>query len=426
MKSIARFTCSLFIVMLLFSAAASPFAAIAQGYTAYAPPAAARGTTAPAFGDVSAADWFYPYVRSMYERGVMRGVSADRFAPSETFNRAQIIATLFRIHNSRSADRAVDGVNHPFHADVHSGAWYEPYVAWAYVNNISAGASVDFGQAGDIIRRFGPSDAVERQEIAAIMHNYVANMTGLPPDAFASSQWFAFTDREEIIGDAFYIALVWANNNEIIRGRTATAVAPSATATRAEAAAMLSRLINLVENAPPPLADRLPQIPQLPVREAAHAPPDDPLAYNEAQAEQDTHVDVSLDFELRVLELVNQERAVYGIAPLQWHEELGAAARAHSMDMAIRLFFSHTCPSGTSFAIRISGAGISFFTAGENIAMGQRTAEQVVSSWMNSPGHRANILNPGYTHMGVGLYVGTERVSPNVPPYFWTQKFIGG
>ena len=358
------------------------------------------------FTDVNPGDWFYPYVRHMYENRVMRGISSTRFAPQETFSRAQIIATLFRIHHGRPADRTIDPAGpHPFWGDVHIGVWYEPYVAWAYANNLSAGITLDVDPDGRG-RRFGPNDAVERQEIAAIMHNYIANLTGLPRASTATAQWNAFTDRGQIGGDAFYNALRWANNHEIIRGRSATSAAPADTATRAEAAAMLQRLMNVTADAPPPQPGQQPQIPQLPPQ---HQPPGQPNPPPPPPASN------ASPFEQRVLELTNQERARHGLAPLRWNNTLGTAARNHSVDMGTRLFFAHTCPSGRTFLMRGAIA--------ENIAMGQRTPEVVVSRWMESPGHRANILNPALTYLGVGFHLGETRIYPTIPPYFWTQKF---
>jgi uncharacterized protein YkwD len=122
--------------------------------------------------------------------------------------------------------------------------------------------------------------------------------------------------------------------------------------------------------------------------------------------------------EAAVLTLVNKERAKKpGCKPLVADSRLTAAARAHSADMATHNFFDHTTPSGVAFGTRIRKAGYRFSTAGENIASGQRTPADVMKSWMNSDGHRANILNCSYRNLGVGLAYNARRV-----PY-WTQDF---
>ena len=121
-------------------------------------------------------------------------------------------------------------------------------------------------------------------------------------------------------------------------------------------------------------------------------------------------------FEKEVVRLVNEQRAQYGLQPLRENWELSRVARFKSRDMADNRYFSHTSPTyGTPFQM-IRAFGLSFRTAGENIAYGQRTPQAVVNAWMNSSGHRANILNAAYTQIGVG-YVADGN--------YWTQMFIG-
>ncbi|MEU5179011.1 sigma-70 family RNA polymerase sigma factor [Streptomyces longwoodensis] len=118
----------------------------------------------------------------------------------------------------------------------------------------------------------------------------------------------------------------------------------------------------------------------------------------------------------QVLALVNQERKTAGCAPLTTNDRLRDAAQAHSDDMAARDFFDHVNPDGTDPGRRITAAGYRWSTYGENIAKGQQTARSVMTSWMNSPGHRANILNCAFKNLGVGVHRGDGG------PY-WTQDF---
>jgi uncharacterized protein YkwD len=107
--------------------------------------------------------------------------------------------------------------------------------------------------------------------------------------------------------------------------------------------------------------------------------------------------------------MINQERANQGMAALVISSQLTAAARQHSRDMACNNFFSHTGSDGSSPFQRISWAGFSYSAAAENIYGGSSTPQQVFISWMNSPGHRSNMLNPVYTHIGVGyMYTATS------------------
>ncbi|WP_332650146.1 CAP domain-containing protein [Lysinibacillus sp. 54212] len=120
-------------------------------------------------------------------------------------------------------------------------------------------------------------------------------------------------------------------------------------------------------------------------------------------------------FELKVVELTNQERQKAGLAPLSADTPLMNAAREKSQNMKDYNYFSHTSPNLGSPFDRLNALGISYRSAGENIAKGQSTPEEVVKAWMNSQGHRANILNDQYTHIGVG-YVKDGHI--------WTQQFI--
>ncbi|PDZ07729.1 serine protease [Bacillus cereus] len=120
-------------------------------------------------------------------------------------------------------------------------------------------------------------------------------------------------------------------------------------------------------------------------------------------------------FEQRVVELTNAERTKQGLPALQIDTELSKVARIKSEDMQKNNYFDHNSPTYGSPFDMMKKFGISYKSAGENIAQGQRTPEEVVQAWMNSAGHRANILNNGFTHIGVG-YVESGN--------YWTQQFI--
>jgi len=117
-----------------------------------------------------------------------------------------------------------------------------------------------------------------------------------------------------------------------------------------------------------------------------------------------------------VLRLVNVERAKAGCGALTVDSRLAAAAGAHSADMAANKYFSHTGRNGSDVADRVEAAGYTWSSVGENIAKGQPTPAAVMQAWMNSSGHRANILNCRFRNIGIGLaYDGRSPV--------WTQDF---
>jgi uncharacterized protein YkwD len=119
------------------------------------------------------------------------------------------------------------------------------------------------------------------------------------------------------------------------------------------------------------------------------------------------------DLEARIFHLTNEARRKNGLAPLLKDESLAAAARDHSDDMLRRKFFAHENPDGVSIKERIPAYSQSVSRVGENIWGGsgqdysdsRLMARLIVDGWMSSPGHRANILNPDYTHLGVGVSV---------------------
>lgn len=120
----------------------------------------------------------------------------------------------------------------------------------------------------------------------------------------------------------------------------------------------------------------------------------------------------------QVIKLVNQERAKRGLQQLSKNWQLSRVARYKSQDMATKNYFSHTSPTYGSPFTMMQNFGIKFSAAGENIAMGQQTPQAVMNAWMNSPGHRSNILSPAYNQIGVGLAKNKAGVC------YWTQQFI--
>ncbi|WP_374017992.1 CAP domain-containing protein [Paenibacillus thiaminolyticus] len=128
----------------------------------------------------------------------------------------------------------------------------------------------------------------------------------------------------------------------------------------------------------------------------------------------DTKNNNSSAFEQQVLDLVNQERSKTGLSSLSMSEELSNMAMVKAQDMYNNNYFDHTSPTHGSPFDMMKEFGITYNSAGENIAKGQTTPTQVMNDWMNSPGHKANILNNSYTHIGIAYYNNT-----------WVQEFKG-
>jgi uncharacterized YkwD family protein len=162
---------------------------------------------------------------------------------------------------------------------------------------------------------------------------------------------------------------------------------------------------------------------EAPVEEKTEAPAETEAVPSESkQAEQaeptkETEADTGLsEFEQQVVNLTNEERAKAGLPALEVDTELSKVAQAKSEDMRDNNYFAHNSPTYGSPFDMMNQFGVDYQSAGENIAKGQQTPEEVVNAWMNSEGHRKNIMNGSFTHIGVG-YVEEGNI--------WTQQFIG-
>jgi uncharacterized YkwD family protein/spore coat assembly protein SafA len=128
------------------------------------------------------------------------------------------------------------------------------------------------------------------------------------------------------------------------------------------------------------------------------------------------NIDDVKKLESEVVRLVNIERSKHGLGPLKENWELSRVARYKSTDMKNKGYFDHYSPTYGSPFDMMKKFGFKFYSAGENIAMGQRTPQEVMNAWMNSPGHRANILKADFKEIGVGLAKDGSM--------YWTQMFM--
>lgn len=155
-----------------------------------------------------------------------------------------------------------------------------------------------------------------------------------------------------------------------------------------------------------------PEIPDVPIVPDEPIQPDQPDISDNESSEDDRS-----RFAQEILRLVNQERANAGLEQLKMNDGAQKAAQVRAKEQERK--FSHTRPDGSSCFTALSDAGVSYQYAGENIAYGQKSPTEVMKGWMNSSGHRANILSKDFTQIGVGVYEGGNGT------YYWTQMFIG-
>ncbi len=157
--------------------------------------------------------------------------------------------------------------------------------------------------------------------------------------------------------------------------------------------------------------------PEAPVNPAPQAPVEEPVEPQAAES-QNPVASPSGSYEKQVIDLVNQERSKNGLQPLKENPELSNVAEAKAIDMRDNNYFSHTSPVYGSPFDMMKQFGIKYTSAGENIAAGQRTPQEVMNGWMNSEGHRANILNSNFTEIGVGYVTDSNGKT------YWVQHFI--
>lgn len=162
-----------------------------------------------------------------------------------------------------------------------------------------------------------------------------------------------------------------------------------------------------VQSAPAPVVTK-------PVQAPVQQPAAQPAPVNSKPAADQVAAGDSSSYVKQVVSLVNQERAKSGLKPLTALDSINRVAAAKAADMRTNGYFSHTSPTYGSPFDMMKSFGVTYKAAGENIAMGQRTPQEVMKAWMESPGHRSNILSANFTHIGVGF-----------DNNYWVQMFVG-
>ncbi len=177
------------------------------------------------FEDVRVQDWYYPAVKSLYDRGILRGVTEDRFAPNRPAQRAEVVALLYRL----AGEPAVSGPS--TFADVPAGAWYADPVRWAEGEKIAQGTTPGV---------FAPEQGVSRQELAVFLYRYAqARGEAVSEGADLSG----YTDRGQVASWA-QEAVRWAVAEGILQGTSQSTLAPEGTADRAQMAVMVQRFLD--------------------------------------------------------------------------------------------------------------------------------------------------------------------------------------
>lgn len=315
---------------------------------------------ASTFTDLESVPWAEDEINFLYDEGIINGYDEYRFGPLDYITRGQAAMMLVKALYPNEQARKID-----YFPDVAQDKYYSNAVNVAYEKNIITGY---------LDQTFRPESDITRAGAAAMIDRAFQIDRGDRDTHFIDKLGWA---EENILDLA---------TNGIITGYPDGTFKQNKTISRAEFAVILARAIN------PSFIEKI-----------EVTPPQD--------------WDIS-SFEMEVVELTNKERIKQGLNPLIMDKELSRVARMKSQDMIDNEYFDHNSPRyGSPFEMMLR-EGIRFSMAAENIAAGYSTPESVVQGWMNSPGHRANILKSELTHIGVGFAEGGSY------RYYWTQMFM--
>lgn len=358
--------------------------------------------TAPAlaagFTDVPDSHWASGYIQRAYEEDWVHGMGGGKYAPAGTLTRAQFLTMVTNAFFSDDLDKVSVPDGSP---------WYAACWSVAQANGLQTGTAME--RLSDL------TDSVSRYDMAQVIVNTLSGEGISASDSEARAAQAAIRDWSGVPA-GYRDAVSGAYALGILNGRNGS-FDGTATMNRAEAATVLCRMDDAISGAQTPDT----QTPDTQKPETQK--PDTQKPETQKPDTQPPAQDASTPEELaaEVVRLVNVERAKEGLAPLGTYDSLTRAAQIRAPEIVT--LFSHDRPDGTSCftAMDQTGAKKGAYTWGENIAAGNATAAATVEQWMNSPGHRANILNAKFTHIGVGY----QHSAGSTYGHYWVQMFTG-
>ncbi len=359
----------------------------------------------------TAGHWAGADIEAMAAAGVVNGYDDGSFRPDAPVTRAEFAKILTELYGLPTGD-----YGWYFYGDVEPGQWYTPYVpAYCVLVDLPLAGMCDYfgwprSWGDDYFYDFAPQRPLTRIEAAQALDYITGSIEDEEMYDFLIELGLSTADSPDYADNPGISLLAGSVMfKQLMNGDDQDRFRPYDTISRAEVCTLLNRAVNAYD---------LDDIAYMDVQSAVDA-----LAEAYFEEEGGGYFDGVTaggdfsDWALEVLDLVNAERAKEGAAPLELDADLCAVAQLHSNDMVARGFFDHYNPDGLSPFDRMSAYGIRYMAAGENIAAGQRSPEAVMNSWMNSPGHRSNILNPSYKKMGIAWADGGDY------GIYWTQCF---
>ena len=360
------------------------------------------------FSDVRPSDWYHDAVSYVCEADLMNGTSSTTFSPNDTTSRGMIVTILYRLAGSPEMPDSNWG--YPY-ADVDANAYYSTPVYWARMNGLVTGYSDD---------RFGPDDAITREQLTAILYRY-ADYLGLNTDTgFIPDKYYDFPDYQTVSRYATN-AMSWCVNKGIVNGSDGK-LNPQGTATRAEVATILMNAESiLIETEPVE-----PEAPIVPDGQPAPQPNPDDIGSENVSESQTVTDEIALrptgksavdeyggywDYDLSnaTFDAINDLREEHGLSRLAYSMQVQEWADIRSRELvgAYRdnLYGAHYRPDGTVFAT--VGKGCNTENALGSII--SASAQSNANIWYASEGHRNNMLNTRSVTSAVSIYVLGER-----------------
>ena len=332
--------------------------------------------------------WASGYIQRAYEEDWVHGMGSGKYAPAGTLTRAQFLTMVTNAFFSDDLDKVSVPDGSP---------WYAACWSVAQANGLQTGTSME--RLSDL------TDSVSRYDMAQVIVNTLSGEGISASDSEARAAQAAIRDWSGVPA-GYRDAVSGAYALGILNGRNGS-FDGTATMNRAEAATVLCRMDDAISGA---------QTPDTQTPDTQKPETQKPDTQTPAQ-----NTSTPEELAAEVVRLVNVERAKEGLAPLGTYDSLTRAAQIRAPEIVT--LFSHDRPDGTSCftAMDQTGAKKGAYTWGENIAAGNATAAATVEQWMNSPGHRANILNAKFTHIGVGY----QYSAGSTYGHYWVQMFTG-
>lgn len=353
------------------------------------------------FTDVPATHWAYAAIREAVDSGLAVGNGDGTFQPSGQMTNAHFCTFLARAFYGASASSS-------------TSPWYRLYTDMMEDHDILSGTTLGSSFAASVQR------PISRYDMAQMLYNVLRDKGAALPDSDAMAQARSRIADWSQVPPTYRTAVSACYAAGLINGMEDGGFGGGSAMNRAQGCTLLSRAIQYLDRAPQQQETEKPSQPEIPTQTEKPTQPEIPDPETPGNPDTPDQPDASEKpekpspqaFAEEVVRLVNIERGKEGLQPLTMTAELQQAAQRKAQDMVDKDYFSHTSPTYGAPGDMLRSFGIRFTSAAENIAAGYSTPEQVVQGWMNSSGHRANILG-NYTQIGVGY----------AAPY-WAQLFI--